>query len=80
VLSHCPILHTLATGVVGSKRVAGEWSLGALDPEWAPLIRWALDDRPDPWAKVHEHADAERVSRTRDFAAYAARWAADRRE
>jgi len=57
VLSHCRILHTLNSGEVTSKRVAGEWALRELDPRWAPLIRWALDDRPDPWAKVRETAE-----------------------
>jgi hypothetical protein len=61
VLSHCRILHTLVTGEVASKRVAGEWALHELDPEWASLIRWALEDRPDPWTKVGEPADAAKV-------------------
>jgi hypothetical protein len=77
VLSHCRILHTLASGEVASKRVAGEWALHALDPEWAPLIRWALEDRPDPWRKVHEPADPALLRRTRQFIDYAARWAAN---
>jgi hypothetical protein len=79
VLSHCRMLHTLATGVVSSKRVAGEWALRELDREWAPLIRWSLDDRPDPWAKVREQADPELVSRTLRFIHYAAQWAEDQR-
>lgn len=78
VLSHCRILHTLANGVVDSKRVAGEWALRELHPEWASLIRWALDDRPDPWGKVRELADSELVSRTLAFIDYAAQWEADR--
>jgi Domain of unknown function (DUF4111) len=45
VLSHCRILHTLATGVVSSKRVAGEWALRELDAEWASFIRRSLDYR-----------------------------------
>ncbi len=80
VLSHCRILHTLATGVVSSKRVAGEWALREFDPEWASLIRWSLDDRPDPWAKVREQADPELVRRTLAFIDYAAQWATDQRE
>ena len=75
VLSHARILHTLAIGEVSSKRTAGEWALHALDPEWAPLIRWALEDRPDPWTKVREPADAVLLSRTRQFIDYAAAWA-----
>jgi hypothetical protein len=72
VLSPARILHTLAFGEVTSKRAAGEWALQALDPEWAPLIRWALDDRPDPWTKVHEPADPIVLDRTRQFVDYVA--------
>ena len=74
VLSHARILHTLAVGEVSSKRAAGEWALHALDPEWAPLIRWALDDRPDPWTKVRERADPRLLRRTRQFIDYATEW------
>ena len=77
VLSHARILHTLAIGEVSSKRTAGEWALHALDPEWAPLIRWALEDRPDPWTKVREPADPVLLRRTRQFLDYAAGWAAE---
>lgn len=77
VLSHARILHTLAIAEVTSKRVAGEWALRALDAEWAPLIRWALEDRPDPWTKVHEPADPALLRRTLEFANYARRWAAE---
>jgi aminoglycoside adenylyltransferase-like protein/nucleotidyltransferase-like protein len=72
VLSHCRMLHTLAIGKVTSKRVAGEWALAELAPEWSPLIRWALDDRPDPWVKVHESAEPALVLRTREFMNYVA--------
>lgn len=72
VLSHCRILHTIAIGEVTSKRVAGEWALAELDPEWGALIRWALDDRADPWTKVHEPADPALVRRTLAFAEHAA--------
>jgi len=78
VLSHARILHTLAIGEVSSKRTAGEWALHALDPEWAPLIRWALEDRPDPWTKVREPADPALLRRTRQFIDYAAGWSAER--
>jgi len=77
VLSHARILHTLAIGEVSSKRTAGEWALHALDPEWAPLIRWALEDRTDPWTKVREPADPALLRRTRQFIDYAAGWAAE---
>src|SRR5581483_10783392 len=74
VLSHARILHTLAIGEISSKRNAGEWALHALDPEWAPLIRWALEDRPDPWTKVREPADPALLLRTRQFIDYAPGW------
>jgi predicted nucleotidyltransferase len=77
VLSHARILHTLAIGEVSSKRTAGKWALHALDPEWAPLIRWALEDRPDPWTKVREPADPALLRCTRHFIDYAAGWAAE---
>ena len=71
VLSFCRMLYTIATGVVGSKRVAGEWALDALDPEWRALIQQALDDRPDPWARVYQEATAENAERTFAFIRYA---------
>ncbi len=77
VLSQARILHTLVIGEVSSKRSAGEWALHALDPEWAPLIRWALEDRPDPWTKVRELADPVLLRRTQQFIDYTARWAAE---
>jgi Domain of unknown function (DUF4111) len=77
VLSHARILHTLAVGEVTSKRVAGEWALHALDPEWRPLIHWALEDRPHPWTKVREPADPAQLRRTRQFLNYAAKRAAE---
>jgi hypothetical protein len=72
VLSYCRMLQSLETGTVTSKREAGEWALRTLDPEWDGLVRAALDDRADPWRKVHEQADAPLVARTREFMAYAA--------
>jgi hypothetical protein len=71
VLATCRILHTLESGRVSTKREAGEWALGALPSEWHDLIRRALHDRPDPWAKVKEHADPELLARSYDFLDYA---------
>ncbi len=71
VLSICRILHTFESGLVTTKREAGEWALGALSPEWASLVQHALDDRPDPWVKVREPADPVVVSRTLAFVDYA---------
>ena len=71
VLTVCRILHTTATATVGSKREAAEWARGSLDPNWADLIRRALDDRPDPWRRVHEPADPTLADRTFAFVDYA---------
>jgi hypothetical protein len=67
VLSFCRALQTIELGVVGSKRAAGEWALGAVGPEWHDLIRAALADRADQWAKVRQPADPALVARTRAF-------------
>ncbi len=80
VLSYCRMLHTLENGRVSSKREAGEWALGALDPEWRELVQRALDDRPDPWERVYQPADPEAVERTRAFIEYALAEAAAPRE
>jgi predicted nucleotidyltransferase len=72
VLTLCRMLHTLHAGVVGSKREAAEWAFDALDREWTTLIQRAIDDRPDPWLRVHQPADPEVAARTREFADYAA--------
>jgi predicted nucleotidyltransferase len=67
VLSHCRMLHTVQTGRVASKRASGEWALNALEDRWSALIQTALEDRPDPWARVREAADAEAVRATMNF-------------
>jgi predicted nucleotidyltransferase len=71
VLSFCRMLHTLKHGIVVSKRKAAEWALEALEPEWHPLIRHSLAERPDPWVKVGEPAAAEVARETLAFADYA---------
>ena len=73
VISYCRILHSLETGAVTSKRASGVWAREALDDEWRDLIDRALDDRPGPWSKVRETADAGLVRRTLDFVDYAAK-------
>lgn len=78
VLAYCRMLHTLHTGRVGSKLAAGKWALGALDPEWVPLIQRALDDRPDPWLRVHRPADRTLVADTWKFVHYALTYAETR--
>ena len=71
VVSFCRILQTLETGQLTSKREAGEWALKALPAEWSSLITDALEDRPDPWAKVRQPATPDAVQRTLAFADYA---------
>jgi len=67
VLSVCRILFTWEHGEIASKRRAGEWALGSLDPAWRQLIRRALDDRPDPWGRVHRMAEPGIAERTVAF-------------
>lgn len=67
VLSYCRTLHTLAVGRVTSKPDAGRWALSHLDARWHPLIQRALDDRPDPWLRVHRPAHPGTVDATWDF-------------
>ena len=76
VLTFCRILQTIAEGHVRSKHEAGEWAIATLDAEWSALIRSALDDRPDPWGRVHRPAARAAIDRTLEFAAYARREAA----
>jgi RimJ/RimL family protein N-acetyltransferase/predicted nucleotidyltransferase len=71
VLTICRALHTVESASVTSKPKAGEWAIGALDARWSSLIQSALDDRPDPWAKVHQQADPDAVDRTLAFLEYA---------
>jgi hypothetical protein len=71
VLTFCRMLHALASGRVASKKASGTWALEALDAEWTPLVQRALDDRPDPWGRVHRPADPAVAERTLAFAEYA---------
>jgi predicted nucleotidyltransferase len=80
VLSHCRILYTVEYGVVASKRVAGLWARDTLAAEWSSLIQRALDDRPDPWGRVHRAADSAAADATERFVAYVRLVAARYRE
>ena len=73
VLSYCRMLHTLSIGRVGSKLAAGQWALRTLDSRWAPLVQRGLDDRPDPWQRVHRSADPTLITDTWTFIDYALR-------
>jgi predicted nucleotidyltransferase len=78
VLSFCRMLHTLENGKVASKRAAGDWARSALGQEWTELIQHALDDRPDPWLRVHQPAETDLAERTLAFIDYALQEAAGR--
>ena len=67
VLIYFRMLHTLSSGRVGSKWAAGQWARGALDKQWTPLIQRTLDDRQDPWLRVHRPADWETITATWAF-------------
>ena len=71
VVTFCRILSTHATGRILTKRQALQWALEVLDDGWQPLIRQALNDRPDPWDRVGKPARPERVEPTRRFVRYA---------
>jgi hypothetical protein len=66
VLTVCRILYTLESGLVVSKRAAGEWAQEALDPRWRPLIESAWVGRQNPQLQTN----AEDVSQTLDFILY----------
>ena len=69
VLSFCRMQYTLVHAEIVSKRRAGEWAMRELDPRWRSLIQAALDDRPDPWLRVHQDASPESVAETLSFIA-----------
>lgn len=69
VLTLCRILRTIACGDVTSKRVAADWAVANLDARWAPLIRRAVADRHDRWARALEPADPTLAAETLAFAA-----------
>jgi predicted nucleotidyltransferase len=72
VTTYCRILHTIDSGRIVSKRAALEWARDVLPPDWRSLVQRALDDRPDPWQRVHEQAADEAVEQTLAFGSWAA--------
>jgi len=70
VTTFCRLLHTIETGRIVSKRVALEWAREELPGEWRGLVQRTLDDRPDPWRRVHEPADEGAIAATLAFAGY----------
>ena len=67
VVTLCRALYTSYTGEVTSKAAAAQWSLGVVAAEHREVIRRALADRPDPWARVHRSADPALAAPTRAF-------------
>ena len=57
VVTLCRVLRTLACGDVVSKDAACAWALRELDPRWHPLVRNALEVRPEPVRRYYEPAD-----------------------
>jgi hypothetical protein len=71
VVTVCRILFTWAEGSVPSKLEALRWARDRLPGRWRPLIEQAIDDRPDPWRRVHEPAAEALVDETLAFVAWA---------
>jgi predicted nucleotidyltransferase len=68
---HCRMLHTLATGRVGSKKAGTAWALEHLDRRWAPLIEKAQAIKEGSRETAMAPPDPADVETTRDFHAYA---------
>ena len=70
VLTGCRMMHTLDCGRVTSKAAAGSWAIERLESKFAVLIQQALDQRPDPWLRVHQRSTPQAVEQTREFMSY----------
>jgi hypothetical protein len=68
---HCRMLHTLATGRVGSKKAATAWALETLDRRWAPLIEAAQAIKEGSRETAMAPPDPADVEATREFHRYA---------
>jgi hypothetical protein len=68
---HCRMLHTLATGRVGSKKASTAWALEHLDARWKPLIERAQAIKEGSRETAMELPDPADVEETRAFARYA---------
>ncbi len=62
VLSMCRILYTMRHGAILSKPAAARWALNTLDPQWAGLIKLALDWQPGQ--------EMKRLAKTLEFIHY----------
>ncbi len=67
VLMYCRMLHSLATGEIGSKVAGAAWARTVLHAEWMPLIDDALSAREWQYEKIHVPADPAKVARTIAF-------------
>ncbi|HWF01711.1 MAG TPA: aminoglycoside adenylyltransferase domain-containing protein [Caulobacteraceae bacterium] len=75
VVLYCRMLHTLATGRVGSKKAGAEWAAAHLDPRWRELIVRSQAERQ--WDEPRRLAppDPADVEATHAFAAWAVAFA-----
>lgn len=73
VLSCCRMLHTLQIGTIQSKRAGVQWALCHLNPDWAPLIQAAWEEREGVryCIKIKQHADPQKLRETLEFIRYA---------
>ena len=67
----CRILHTLATGQVGSKKAGAAWAQQALDAKWRALIDDAAALRKGDASQSAQPSDPAKVAATRALALYA---------
>jgi hypothetical protein len=71
VILFCRMLHTLATGRVGSKKAGATWAAAHLDPQWRGLIERSQAERSGGQDLRMSPADPVEVEATRAFAAWA---------
>lgn len=67
---HCRMMHTLATGIVASKKASSAWAMRSLDPRWRGLVERALAIRDGPRETFMDAPDPADVAETRAFAAW----------
>lgn len=67
VLTRCRLLFTATRAEVTGKIDAAQWSKGVVGEQWHDLIDRAVADRPNPWQRIHQTADAVLAERTWEF-------------
>lgn len=75
VVLYCRMLHTLATGRVGSKTAGAEWAAAHLDPRWRDLILRSQAERQWDEPRRLTPPDPADVEATHAFAAWAVAFA-----